>query len=120
MASTPPHDPTKKSPNGPPGAPFANVFYFSSGLALAICTRSSQIRISRCPPKAISKAISRRIEKTFAKGAPGGPFDDFVVGSWGGVLTEGAEMNISGVLLGVGVAGESGKEGGANCASKVV
>ena len=25
-ASTPPHDPSKKSPNGPPGAPFANTF----------------------------------------------------------------------------------------------
>ena len=25
-------------------------------------------------------------KKTFAKGAPGGPFDDFLDGSWGGAL----------------------------------
>ena len=36
-------------------------------------------------------------QKTCPKGAPGGPFDDFLGGSWGGVLAEGATMNISGI-----------------------
>ena len=37
-------------------------------------------------------------------------FGDFFDGSWGGVVAEGAKMNISMVLRRLGVAGESGKE----------
>ena len=36
-------------------------------------------------------------KKTCPKGGPGGPSGDFLNGLWGGVLPEGAKMNIAGV-----------------------